>query len=45
MGKTKGKEGIGKRKFEEGGFERVVLLLSLTKEAFKLFRATYSCIF
>jgi hypothetical protein len=44
MGKTRGKEGIEIREFEERRFERVVLLLSLTKEAFKLFRATYSCI-
>jgi hypothetical protein len=42
MGKTIEKEGIGILEFEEGGFERVVLCLSLTKEAFKLFRATYS---
>jgi hypothetical protein len=43
MGKTRGKKGIGKREFGDGGFERV-FLLSITKEAFKLFRATYSCI-
>jgi hypothetical protein len=40
MGKTRGKEGIQIREFGDGGFERIVLCLSLTKEEFELFRAT-----
>ncbi len=42
--KNKREGWIGILEFGEGGSIKVVLCLSLTKEAFKLFRATYSCI-